>query len=202
MSTPTTIIPPDGTDPGPPLTTCSDDSSPSCGNPSDQLGDQNEATLDVQRVGSVAPGAPIDLIVSADTNSMDGVNIAIDYAVDHDPVPAKILSISFTSCEADNSRAIAESLDDFFAQAAARRHLGVRRVGRRRRRRLREPRCRADSRASRAARTSCAPRSTSPASAAPNSPTPKIRRRTGTRRKRRIFSRRSATSRKVRGTSR
>ena len=118
MSTPTTIIPPDGTDPGPPLTTCSDDSSPSCGNPSDQLGDQNEATLDVQRVGSVAPGAPIDLIVSADTNSMDGVNIAIDYAVDHDPVPAKILSISFASCEADNGRAVAEYLDDFYAQAA------------------------------------------------------------------------------------
>lgn len=119
MSTPTTIIPPDGSDPGAPLTTCSDDSSPSCGNPADRLGDQNEATLDVQRAGSVAPDAPIDLIVSADTNSMDGVNLSIDYAVDHDPVPAKILSISFTSCEADNSRAIAESLDDFFAQAAA-----------------------------------------------------------------------------------
>ena len=119
ISYPVVIVPPDGTDPGTPLSTCSDSSSPSCGNPSDQLGDQAEATLDVQRAGSVAPGATIDLIVSANTNSVDGVNIAVDYAIDTDPVPAKLLSISFTSCEADNGSAVAGSLDDFFGQAAA-----------------------------------------------------------------------------------
>ncbi|HKE47809.1 MAG TPA: S53 family peptidase [Rhodanobacteraceae bacterium] len=118
-SDPVVTVPPDGTDPGSPLSTCSDTSSSTCGNPSDAFNDQAEATLDVQRVGSVAPGAAIDLIVSDDTNSIDGINIAIDYAIDHDPPPAKVLSISFTSCEADNSRAVAESLDDFFGQAAA-----------------------------------------------------------------------------------
>ncbi|HEV7490585.1 MAG TPA: S53 family peptidase, partial [Rhodanobacteraceae bacterium] len=116
---PTTIIPPDGTDPGTALSTCPDTSSPTCGNPMDQVNDQAEATLDVQRASSVAPGATIDLIVSGDTNSDDGVNISIDYAVDTTPVPAKILSISFTSCEADNSLAVAQSLDQFFGQAAA-----------------------------------------------------------------------------------
>jgi subtilase family serine protease len=116
---PTTIVPPDGTDPGAPLSTCPDDSTPTCGNPADQVGDQSEATLDVERATSVAPGAAIALVVSADTNSIDGINFAIDYAVDHDPVPGKILSISFTSCEADNSLAVARSLDDVFGQAAA-----------------------------------------------------------------------------------
>jgi hypothetical protein len=119
VPTPTTIIPPNGTDPGPPLSTCPDSTQHGCGNPVDQVGDQGEATLDVQRAGSVASGAAIALIVSADTNSIDGINLAMDYAVDHEPVPGKILSISFTSCEHDNSQAVANSLDDFFAQAAA-----------------------------------------------------------------------------------
>ncbi|HET7923916.1 MAG TPA: protease pro-enzyme activation domain-containing protein, partial [Rhodanobacteraceae bacterium] len=116
---PTTIIPPNGTDPGPALTTCPDSSQPGCGNPADQVGDQTEATLDVQRVNATAPGAPIKLVVSGQTNSVDGVNIAIDYAIDTDPVPAKILSISFLSCEADNGRSVAEGLDQYFSQAAA-----------------------------------------------------------------------------------
>jgi len=116
---PTVIIPPDGTDPGDPLTTCSDDTDPFCGNPSDQLLDQGEATADVQLAITAAPGATVDLIVSGQSGSQDGVNISIDYAIDTDPVPAKILSISFASCEADNGRAVAESLDDFFGQAAA-----------------------------------------------------------------------------------
>jgi len=119
VRSPTTIVPPQGIDPGPPATTCSDTGTPSCNNPSDQVGEQLEATLDVQRAGSVAPGATIDLVVSANTNSNDGVFISMDYVVDTDPVPAKILSISYTSCEADNSRDQAESLDDFFSQAAA-----------------------------------------------------------------------------------
>lgn len=113
------IVPPDGVDPGAPLSTCDDDSSPTCGHPADRIGDQSEATLDVQRAGSVAVGAMIDLIVSGTANSVDGVYISMDYAIDHDPVPAKIVSISFATCEAQNSRAAAESMDDFFAQAAA-----------------------------------------------------------------------------------
>ena len=119
LPTPVVTVPPDGTDPGAPLSTCPDPSDATCGNPSDAFNDQAEATLDVQRAASAAPDATIDLIVSDDAGSIDGVNIAIDYAIDHEPVPAKVLSISFTSCEADNSRAIAESLDDFFGQAAA-----------------------------------------------------------------------------------
>ncbi len=51
---PTVIIPPDGIDPGPPQTL-----PPGSGIPSD---DQAEATIDVTRAGSIAPGATIDLV--------------------------------------------------------------------------------------------------------------------------------------------
>ncbi|MET0225118.1 MAG: S53 family peptidase, partial [Dokdonella sp.] len=118
-STPTVTIPTGGTDPGPPASTCSDTGTPSCSHPSDAVADQGEATLDVQRAGSVAPGATINLIVSnsTDDNSPDGVQLSTEYAIDHDPVPAKILSISYTSCEHDNGESVVDYLDGLFAQA-------------------------------------------------------------------------------------
>jgi pseudomonalisin len=61
----------------------------------------------------------IDLIVSKTVGGEDGINIGLDYAVNHDPVPARIISLSYVSCEADNGRDVAEGLDDFFSQAAA-----------------------------------------------------------------------------------
>ena len=114
----TTTIPPQGSDPGPPASTCSPTGTPSCNNPGDAVNDQGEATIDVQLANSVAPGATINLVTSGTTNSVDGLNIALDYAVDHDPVPGKILSISYASCEADNSQAVADGLDGLFSQAA------------------------------------------------------------------------------------
>ena len=118
-STVNVTIPTGGTDPGPPASTCSDTGTPSCSHPSDAVADQGEATLDVQRASSVAPGATINLIVSntTDANSPDGVQLSTEYAIDHDPVPAKILSISYTSCEHDNGESVVDYLDGLFAQA-------------------------------------------------------------------------------------
>ena len=119
-STLTVTIPPGGTDPGTPASTCSDTGTPSCHDPSDAVADQGEATLDVQRASSVAPGATINLIVSSgagDDNTPDGVQLATEYAIDHEPLPAKILSISFTSCEHDNGESVVNYLDGLFAQA-------------------------------------------------------------------------------------
>lgn len=113
-----TVIPPSGVDPGPPAATCSDTGTPSCSNPGSAVSDQTEATLDVQRATSVAPGATIKLITSGTKNSADGVFIAMDYAVDADPVPAKILSISYSSCEADNSASAAQAIESWSSQAA------------------------------------------------------------------------------------
>jgi pro-kumamolisin-like protein/subtilase family protein len=115
-----TLVPPQGTDPGPAATTCSDTDPalPSCSDPDDAIIDQAEATLDVQRASSVAPGAAIKLIVSGSSGNSDGIDIALDYAIDTVPVPAKVLSVSFLSCEADNSAGVANYVDDLFAQAA------------------------------------------------------------------------------------
>jgi subtilase family serine protease len=87
-NTPTVIVPPLGVDPGPPA-----------GEGGTASGDQGEATLDVMRSTSIAPGATIDLIVSASTKTEDGVQIAVEYAVNTSPVPAQIMNISFGSCE-------------------------------------------------------------------------------------------------------
>jgi pseudomonalisin len=101
----TVIIPTTGTDPGPPTTSGS------------ASGDQGEATLDVSRSGSVAPGATIDLVVSANSLTQDGVAIATSYVVDT-PVPAQIMSISFGSCEANAGASGVNFWDSLFKTAA------------------------------------------------------------------------------------
>lgn len=116
---PVVVIPTGGTDPGAPASSCSDTGTPSCSSPSDAVKDQGEATLDVQRAGSVAPGATVKLITSGRAGNADGVFVALDYAIDANPVPAKILSVSYASCEADNTQAAGDAVDGSFQQAAA-----------------------------------------------------------------------------------
>lgn len=116
---PQVIVPPGGIDPGDPATTCSDSGTPSCSHPDDTVADQFEATLDVQRASSAAPGATIDLIVAKDGATTSGIQLAIEYAIDTSPPPAQILSISYLTCEADNGPGVVHSLDDMFSQAAA-----------------------------------------------------------------------------------
>ncbi|MGD0049564.1 MAG: protease pro-enzyme activation domain-containing protein [Bryobacteraceae bacterium] len=111
---PTVVVPPNGVDPGPPQTT--QVTSPSLG--------QSEATLDVTRAGSVAPGATIDLVVSAETaTEVEGVTgplyVASQYVVDTNPVPAQIMSTSFGVCEGDSNAAFVAAWDTLYSQAAA-----------------------------------------------------------------------------------
>ncbi len=120
FAAPTVIVPPGGVDPGPPATTCTTTgTTDTCTNPSDAVNDQGEATLDVQRAGSVAPGATLKLIASSDKGQSDGIVIDIEYAIDTNPVPAPILSISFASCENDNGRSSSVAFDQLYQQAAA-----------------------------------------------------------------------------------
>ena len=199
-----TIIPPDGTDPGTPLTTCPRFHDRYCGNPADQVGDQGEATLDVQRAGSVAPGATIKLIVSAKTElgrrhqHRDRLRDRQRSGAGEDPQHQLHSRARPTTAARSPNR-----LDEFFAQAAAEGisvfvasgDAGV--AG-----------CASLDAAPHAGRAeqhqcACARRNTSPASAAPSSPTQQnpdrvlVARRTA-----RISSQRSATSPKARGTSR
>src|SRR5262249_39665884 len=74
---------------------------------------QGEATLDVRRAGSVAPGATILLVVDA-----NGIDIPMEYVIDTNPVPAKIMTISFGACEGSVNQATANSLNSLFSSAA------------------------------------------------------------------------------------
>jgi len=102
---PTVIVPPDGSDPGPPQTVPNAQGTFS--------EDQLEATLDVTRAGSIAHGATIDLVIS------DTLVVPTQYVVDANPVPAQIVSISYGACESGMGRADVVLWDTLFGQAAA-----------------------------------------------------------------------------------
>jgi subtilase family serine protease len=103
------IVPPGGVDPG--TAACTQVAKP---NP-----DQGEATLDVTRSGSIAQGANIALIISADTATEDGIQIDTQYVVDTNPVPAQIMNISFGGCESQAGASGVQYWDSLFKQAAA-----------------------------------------------------------------------------------
>jgi subtilase family serine protease len=104
---PTPIVPPLGIPPPTPV--CSGNAS----------GDQSEATLDVTRSGSIAQGAALDLVVSGDTSTQDGVAISATFVVDTPPTPApKIMSISFGACEQQAGASGVQFWDNLFQEAA------------------------------------------------------------------------------------
>jgi pseudomonalisin len=105
--TPTVIVPPTGVDPGAPQ------AAPPPGGAKPSAA-QEEATLDVTRATSIAPGATIDLIVSSAS-----ITTPIEYVVDTTPVPAQIMTISFSACEAQGGRSLANFWDSIFSQAVA-----------------------------------------------------------------------------------
>jgi hypothetical protein len=105
MKDPVTLVPPTGIDPGP---------AASAGGASP---DQLEATLDVTRATSVAPGATIDLVISAAAQTVDGIAIAAQYVVENQL--AQIMNISFGLCEAAAGRSGVAFWDSVFSQAAA-----------------------------------------------------------------------------------
>ena len=114
FSNPTEIVPTafGGVDPGAALT-----SKPAA---NVSTSDQAEATLDVTRAGSVAPGAALKLIVSKTTTAgMDGIYADVQYLVQTTPVPAQIMTISFGLCEAAQGSGGVGLYDPLFKQAVA-----------------------------------------------------------------------------------
>ena len=103
---PVIIIPPNGIDPGPAVS--SGGTVPK---------DQTEATLDVTRAASVAPGAMIALVVSASSPTASGIAIAVKHVVDTQS--ATIMNISFGLCETTAGLAGISFYDNLFGQAAA-----------------------------------------------------------------------------------
>lgn len=62
----------------------------------DQI-DSEEAQLDVEWAGAVAPGATINLVVAGSTDTTGGVDLAAAYAIDNEV--AAILTYTYGSCE-------------------------------------------------------------------------------------------------------
>lgn len=110
-----TVIPHEGVDPGRATGKCGD----GCDQDDEALMDQMEITMDLQRAGSTAPGAKLKLVTSGRVDRNDGVYIALEHALTADPPPAHIVSMSYGTCEADNSAGAATWLNSIYETAAA-----------------------------------------------------------------------------------
>lgn len=80
-------------------------------------GEEAEATLDTTWAGAVAPGARADLVVSATTNTTDGVDLSEVYIIENNF--ADIMTESFGACEADFTSSDAAGVSALAEQAAA-----------------------------------------------------------------------------------
>lgn len=80
-------------------------------------GDQDEATLDVEWAGAVAPGASVKLVTGASTSATDGVDLAAAYIVNHALAP--VVSTSFGSCEQAMGATEMAFYDSLWEQAAS-----------------------------------------------------------------------------------
>jgi len=80
-------------------------------------GEEAEATLDNTWAGALAPNAQIDFVLSATTNTTDGVDLSEVYAIDNNV--GQIMTESFSICEQFLSNAELQSKESLAEQAAA-----------------------------------------------------------------------------------
>jgi subtilase family serine protease len=80
-------------------------------------GEEPESDLDTQWAGAVAPGATIKLVISASTNSSDGVLLSAQYIVDHNLAP--VATTSYGLCEALQGASEIAFYDNLLSQGAA-----------------------------------------------------------------------------------
>jgi hypothetical protein len=80
-------------------------------------GEEAEATLDTTWTAALAPGASVDLVVSATTNTTDGTDLSEVYIIENNP--ADIMTESFSSCELQATDAQLAGTSALAEQAAA-----------------------------------------------------------------------------------
>ncbi|HEY7855287.1 MAG TPA: Ig-like domain repeat protein [Terriglobales bacterium] len=80
-------------------------------------GDEGEADLDLEWSGGVAPNAKIDFVVSATTETTDGVDLSAEYIITNNLAP--IMSTSFAACEAGLGTSENQFINGLYEQAAA-----------------------------------------------------------------------------------
>jgi pseudomonalisin len=86
-------------------------------NPGLVSGDQDEATLDAEWSGGVAPEATVKFVVGASSATTDGVDLSAQYIVNHATAP--VMSTSYESCEADMGAAEISFYNSLWQQAAS-----------------------------------------------------------------------------------
>jgi subtilase family serine protease len=79
--------------------------------------EEAEATLDATWSAALAPLAEVDFVVSAGTNSTDGIFLSESFIIDHDLAP--VMTESFGGCEAGLTNGEAQSISAMAEQAAA-----------------------------------------------------------------------------------
>jgi hypothetical protein len=79
-------------------------------------GEEFEATLDATWSGAIAPGANLDFVVSATTNTTDSVDLSEEYIIDNNL--ADVMTESFSGCEAAHTNAEAQAFATLAEQAA------------------------------------------------------------------------------------
>jgi hypothetical protein len=80
-------------------------------------GEEAEAVLDLTWAGAIAPGAVIDQVLSASTNTTDGVDLSELYVIENNL--ADVMTESFGSCEAGYTSTDAAGVAALAEQAAA-----------------------------------------------------------------------------------
>jgi pseudomonalisin len=80
-------------------------------------GDQDEATLDVEWSGAIAPAASVMLVVGTSTETTDGVDLSAQYIVNHALAP--VVSTSYGSCEQEMGTAELAFYNSLWEQAAS-----------------------------------------------------------------------------------
>jgi len=86
-------------------------------NPGMVSGDQDEATLDVEWSGAVAPAATVKLVVAGSTATTDGVDLSAGYIVNNKVAP--VMSTSFGQCESNLGAAEVSFYNSLWQQAAS-----------------------------------------------------------------------------------
>lgn len=80
-------------------------------------GEQQEATLDAEWAGAVAPKAAVKFVVSASTASTDGAALSAQYIVNHNLAP--VMTTSFGLCEQAAGSSYSAFWNSLWQQAAA-----------------------------------------------------------------------------------
>ena len=80
-------------------------------------GEQGEVTLDAEWAGAVAQSAKVQVVVSASTQTTDGVDLSAQYIINHNLAP--IVSVSFGGCESQMGRSENQFWNSLWQQAAA-----------------------------------------------------------------------------------